>query len=154
MPRRFEYQLSHPGIQALCDLEAHIRDCGLAPALQELVKMRASQVNGCAYCLNMHSKDARAQGESEQRLYGLDAWREAPFYDERERVALAWTETITRVADTHVPNEVYEHVKQHFNERELLNLTLAVIAINSWNRLAVSSRGEPGSYQPKATQAD
>lgn len=152
MPRRFEYHLSHPGIQALRDLEAYIHGCGLEPALLELVKMRASQINGCAYCLDMHSKDARAAGETEQRLYVLDAWREAPFYSERERAALAWTEAVTRVADSHVPDNVHARAAQQFNERELLDLTLAITAINSWNRLAISSRVEAGSYRPKSAK--
>lgn len=150
MPRRFNYRLTHPGIQALRALETHLHSCGLEPALLELVKMRASQINGCAFCLDMHSKDARAAGETEQRLYALDAWHEAPFYSERERAALAWTEAVTRVADTHVPDAVHEHVAHHFNEQELLDLTLAVVAINSWNRLAISSRMPAGSYQPPA----
>ncbi len=152
MPHRFEYRLSHPGIQALRDLEAYIHGCGLESSLLELVKMRASQINGCAYCLDMHSKDAVAAGETGQRLYVLDAWREAPFYSERERAALAWTEAVTRVADTHVPDDVHAQVVRHFNERELLDLTLAITAINSWNRLAISSRTEVGSYQPQATE--
>ncbi|HET8940642.1 MAG TPA: carboxymuconolactone decarboxylase family protein [Rudaea sp.] len=143
--------MAHAGIQALRDLEAYIHDCGLEPALIELVKMRASQINGCAYCLDMHSKDARAAGETEQRLYVLDAWREAPFYTARERAALEWTEAVTRVADTHVPDDVHERVAQHFNQKDLLALTLAVIAINGWNRLAISSRTEAGTYQPRST---
>lgn len=152
MPRRFEYHLSHPGIQALRDLEVYIHGCGLEPSLLELVKMRASQINGCAYCLDMHSKDAVAAGETGQRLYVLDAWREAPFYSERERAALAWTEAVTRVADTHVPDDVHAQATQQFNPQELLDLTLAITAINSWNRLAISSRTEVGSYQPKAVE--
>ncbi len=150
MQCRFEYHMTeHAGIQALRDLETYIHGCGLEPSLLELVKMRASQINGCAYCLDMHSKDARAAGETEQRLYTLDAWREAPFYTERERAALDWTEAVTRVADSHVPDAVYDRVKQHFNERELIDLTLAVVAINTWNRLAISSRAEAGTYRPK-----
>ncbi|MEO8803163.1 MAG: carboxymuconolactone decarboxylase family protein [Rudaea sp.] len=129
------------------DMEVHLHACGLEASLLELVKTRASQINGCAYCLDMHSKDARAAGETEQRLYVLDAWREAPFYSDRERAALDWTEAVTRVADTHVPDEVYEHVRQHFDEAELVNLTLAVVAINGWNRLAISSRMEAGTYK-------
>ncbi|MGH8127769.1 MAG: carboxymuconolactone decarboxylase family protein [Gammaproteobacteria bacterium] len=151
MQQRFKFHTpGHSGIQAMRDLETHLHDCGLEAPLLELVKMRASQINGCAYCLDMHSKDARAAGETEQRLYVLDAWREAPLYTERERAALEWTETVTRVADTHVPDEVYEHVKQHFNEQELVNLTLAVVAINGWNRLAISSRAEAGTYKAKS----
>lgn len=149
MAQRFEYSPSHAGIQALRSLETYLHDCSLEASLRELVKMRASQINGCAYCLDMHSKDARAAGESEQRLYTLDAWREAPFYSERERAALAWTEAVTRVADTHVPDNVYEQAARHFDESGLLDLTLAVTAINSWNRLAISSRTEAGSYRPE-----
>ena len=109
--------------------------------------MRTSQINGCAYCLDMHSKDARALGESEQRLYLLNAWRETPFYTERERAALEWTEAVTLVADHHVPDEVYQAVAKHFSEEELANLTLAIATINSWNRLSISFRIEPGSYK-------
>lgn len=148
MTQRFAFSFQHPGIQALRGLETYLQDCRLEASLLELIKMRASQINGCAYCLDMHSKDARAAGESEQRLYTLDAWRETPFYSERERAALAWTEAVTRVADTHVPDDVYEQAAQHFDESELLDLTLAITAINSWNRLAISSRLEAGSYRP------
>ena len=110
--------------------------------------MRASQINGCAYCLDMHSKDARAAGETEQRLYMLDAWRESSVYTDRERAALEWTEVVTRVSEGHVPDSVYDVVRQHFSEEELVNLTLAVVAINGWNRLMISFRVEAGSYQP------
>jgi AhpD family alkylhydroperoxidase len=110
--------------------------------------MRASQINGCAFCLDMHSKDARAAGETEQRLYLLNAWREAPFYTERERAALAWTEALTLISDNHVPDEVYNEVRQYFSEQELVDLSLAVVAINGWNRLAISFRSEVGAYQP------
>ncbi|MGB9430315.1 MAG: carboxymuconolactone decarboxylase family protein [Gammaproteobacteria bacterium] len=150
MQPRFEYHKTGiAGLKPLQDLEKYLHGCGLEASLLELVKMRASQINGCAYCLDVHSKDARAKGETEQRLYGLDAWREAPFYTERERAALDWTEAVTRVADTHVPDEVYERVKRHFNEQELFNLTLAIIAINGWNRLSISSRTVAGTYKPK-----
>lgn len=150
MQPRFEYHTaSHRGIKALLQLEGYLHDCSLEPGLLELVKLRASQINGCAYCLDMHSKDARAAGESEQRLYVLDAWREAPFYSERERAALAWTEAVTRVADTGVPDDVYKEVREHFGEAEMIDLTLAVAAINSWNRLSVSSRAVAGTYRPK-----
>ncbi len=150
MQARFEYHdPKNSGIQAMHKLEAHLHHCDLEAPLLELVKMRASQINGCAYCLDMHSKDARKAGESEQRLYTLDAWREAPFYSERERAALDWTEALTRVADTHVPDAVYEHVRKHFDEQELINLSLAIVAINGWNRLAISSRAVAGSYAPE-----
>jgi AhpD family alkylhydroperoxidase len=118
--------------------------------LVELVKIRASQINGCAYCIDMHTKDARAAGETEQRIYALNAWRETPFFTDRERAALEWTETVTRVADTHVPDEIYERVAAQFKEEELVALTFAVVVINSWNRLAISLRPPVGSYQPKA----
>ena len=129
-------------------LERYVRGSGLEPSLLELIKLRASQINGCAYCVDMHWKDARARGESEQRLYGLMAWRESPYYSERERAALAWTEAVTLIADNHAPDELYEEVRQYFNETELVNLTLALVAINGWNRLAISFRTEPGTYQP------
>jgi AhpD family alkylhydroperoxidase len=134
-------------------LETYLHDCGLEASLIELVKMRASQINGCAYCLDMHSKDARAAGETEQRLYLLNAWREAPFYSKRERAALAWTEALTLVAENQVPDEVYDEVREHFDEQELVNLSLAIVTINGWNRLAVGFRSEVGTYQPSATAA-
>jgi len=118
--------------------------------LFELVKIRASQINGCAYCLDMHTKDARLAGETEQRIYALNAWRETPFFTDRERAALEWTEAVTRVADTHVPDEIYERVARQFDEGELVALTFAVIVINSWNRLAVTFRAPAGTYQPRA----
>jgi len=117
----------------------------------ELVKIRASQINGCAFCIDMHTKDARAAGETEQRIYALDAWREAPFFTSRERAALAWTEAVTLVRQGHVPDEVFEEAKRHFTEEELANLTLAVVAINGWNRLSIAFRAVPGSYQPATT---
>ncbi len=118
--------------------------------LFELVKIRASQINGCAYCIDMHTKDARLAGETEQRIYALNAWRETPFFSERERAALEWTEAVTRVADTHVPDDVHARVSAQFKEDELVALTLGVIVINSWNRLAVSFRAPAGTYQPQA----
>jgi AhpD family alkylhydroperoxidase len=118
--------------------------------LFELVKIRASQINGCAYCIDMHTKDARLAGETEQRIYALNAWRETPFFSDRERAALEWTEAVTRVADTHVPDDLHERVSRHFNEDELVTLTFAVVVINAWNRLAVSFRAPAGTYQPRA----
>jgi AhpD family alkylhydroperoxidase len=151
MSARIEYDKVSPGaFRAMFGLERYVRDCGLEPALLELVKMRTSQINGCAYCLDMHSKDARAAGETEQRLYVLNAWREAPFYTERERAALEWTEALTLISENDVPDEIYNAVRQHFTEEELVNLSLAVVAINGWNRLAISFRSEPGVYQPAA----
>ena len=123
---------------------------GLERPLFELVKIRASQINGCAYCLDMHTKEARLAGETEQRIYALSAWRETPFFSERERAALEWTETVTRVAESHVPDEIYERVSRHFAEEELVALTFAVVVINSWNRLSISFRPPVGSYQPAA----
>jgi AhpD family alkylhydroperoxidase len=121
--------------------------------LFELVKIRASQINGCAYCIDMHTKDARLAGEDEQRIYALSAWRETPFFTDRERAALEWTETLTRIADNHVPDELYNRVAAHFTEPELVALTFGVVVINSWNRLAISMRAVPGSYQPQAVGA-
>lgn len=149
MQSRFDYMKIAPdGFKAMSGLEQYVRQSGLEPALLELVKIRASQINGCAFCLDMHTQDARAGGESEQRIHTLSVWRETPFFNERERAALAWTETVTRVSETHVPDETYESVRQHFNEKELVDLTLAIVAINGWNRLAISFRTVPGSYRP------
>lgn len=149
MPSRIEFaKVATGAIEAMLGLEKYLHSCGLESSLLDLIKMRASQINGCAYCLDMHSKDARAAGETEQRLYVLSAWREAPFYSKRERAALAWTEALTSVAEGHVPDEVYALVRQHFNEKELVDLSLAVVTINSWNRLAIGFRSEVGGYQP------
>ena len=149
MKQRLDYSKAAPeGVEILRQLEHYLKKAGLEPDLMELVKLRASQINGCAYCIDMHTKDARSHGESEQRLYGVSAWRETPFYSERERAALAWTESVTRISESQVPEEFFQQVKQHFTEKELVDLTLAVIAINSWNRLAISFRTQVGSYQP------
>ena len=150
MSQRINYAAASPGgFAAMRALQAHVDACGIEHALLELVKMRASQINGCAYCLDMHSKDARAAGETEQRLYLLDAWREAPFYSARERAALAWTEALTRIADTHdVPDSIYDECRQHFTDKELADLSFAIIAINGWNRLAIPFRSQAGTYQP------
>jgi AhpD family alkylhydroperoxidase len=134
-------------------LEGYVRRCGLESSLLELVKTRASQINGCAFCIDMHTKDARAHGETEQRLYALSAWREAPFYTDRERAALAWTEAVTLVAETGAPDEVYELARGQFSEKELVDLTFAVVAINGWNRLAVGFRAVAGTYQPPAAKS-
>ncbi|HEX8281940.1 MAG TPA: carboxymuconolactone decarboxylase family protein [Pyrinomonadaceae bacterium] len=151
MEPRIEYDKVAPGaLKAMYGLEAYVRRSGLEPSLLELVKLRASQINGCAFCLDMHTKDARAAGETEQRLYLLGAWREAPFYTERERAALEWTEAVTLVADGHVPDDVYARAREQFNEAELVNLTMAVVAINGWNRLAISFRSVPGTYKAGA----
>lgn len=150
MATRLNYVKAAPGAyRVMSQLEHYVKDCGLETSLVELVKIRASQINGCAYCIDMHTKDARAAGESEQRIYLLSAWREAPFYNERERAALEWAEALTLIANDHVPDEIYERVKPHFTDEELVNLTLAVATINAWNRLGISFRSEVGSYQPK-----
>ena len=149
MEQRLSYsEVAPEGNEILRKLESYIRKAGLEPDLLELVRLRASQINGCAFCIDMHTKDARTHGESEQRLYAVSAWHEAPFYSERERAALAWTEAVTQISEDHVPDEIYNHVKKYFTEKELVDLTLAVIAINSWNRLAISFRTPAGSYQP------
>src|SRR5690348_2463886 len=155
MEPRIDYRkhATAPGVQALTALEQHIRKSGLETRLLELVRMRASQLNGCAYCLDMHSKDARAEGETEQRLYGLSAWREAPYYSDRERAALEWTEVVTLVSRDQVPDEIYDRVRRQFSEAELVSLTLAVTMINSWNRLAIAFRAVPGSYQRQTRAA-
>jgi len=136
--------------KAMVSLENYLRQSGLESSLLNLVRMRASQINGCAYCIDMHSKDARAAGETEQRLYELDAWRETPFYSDRERAALAWTEAVTLVNQGHVPDEVYEMAREQFSEKELVDLTVAVVQINAWNRFAISFRSVPGTYKPAA----
>lgn len=149
MTSRAKFDKAAPGvIQAMLGLEKYQHDCGLESSLLNLVKMRASQINGCAYCLDMHSKDARTAGETEQRLYLLSAWREAPFYSERERAALEWTEALTKITEDHVPDAVYTLVREQFKEKELADLSLAIVAINGWNRLAISFRTEVGGYQP------
>lgn len=149
--QRLSYEKIAPeAIRAMWGLEQYARQSGLEISLLELVRMRASQINGCAFCIDMHAKDARAAGETEQRLYELNAWRETPFYSERERAALAWTEAITLISHDHAPDAVYEEVRRHFTERETVDLTMAIIAINGWNRLAVGFRKEPGTYQVAA----
>ncbi|HSP16641.1 MAG TPA: carboxymuconolactone decarboxylase family protein [Thermoanaerobaculia bacterium] len=145
MKRRLDYKRSSPGgYKAMLALNKFVETCGLERSLLELIKTRASQINGCAYCLDMHTRDARAAGETEQRLYVLDAWREAPFYTDRERAALAWTEAVTLLHQTHVPDDVYEETRKHFSETEIVNLTWAIVTINGWNRVAVSFRSQPG----------
>jgi len=139
--------------KAMLGLEEAIRASGLETSLIDLMKLRASQINGCAYCIDMHWKDLRAAGETEQRLYELNAWRESPFYSDRERAALAWTEAVTLVTEGHVPDEVFEEVRKHFSEREIFYLTLAVVAINSWNRISISLRTVPGTYKPASAHA-
>jgi AhpD family alkylhydroperoxidase len=153
MKARLEYWKAAPGgFKAMQSLEAYLRETEFEPAFLHLIKLRASQMNGCAFCIDMHWKDARAAGESEQRLYGLDAWRESPYYTDRERAALAWTEALTNITDGHVPDEVFEAVRPHFTDRELADLTWAIAAINAWNRVAIAFRSEAGSYKPPAAR--
>src|SRR5574337_400422 len=150
MKTRIDYRKAAPeAFKAMLELEAGVHRGGLEKPLIELVKMRASQINGCAYCLDMHSKAARAAGETEQRLYLLDAWREAPFYSARERAALAWTEALTCIAGGDVSDALYDEARKQFSDKELVDLSLAIIAINGWNRLAIPFRSEPGTYQPR-----
>jgi len=158
MQTRLDYSKVAPGsVQAMYKLQKYVDASGLEHSLLELVKTRVSQINGCAFCIDMHTKDARAAGETEQRLYGLNAWREAPYYTERERAALAWAEVawaevVTLISQTHAEDEEYEAARTQFSEEELVKLTMAVIAINGWNRLAIAFRQEVGKYQP-ATKA-
>lgn len=149
MPRLNTFKVAPGAYQAMRGVEDYVQKSGLERNLLELVKMRCSQINGCAFCLDMHSKDARAAGETEQRLYLLNAWRETDFYSQRERAALEWAEAVTRLSDRdqHVSDELYENVSQQFNEKELVDLTMAICAINSWNRLSVSFRNEAGTYK-------
>ncbi len=149
MEARINYYRVAPGaVEAMRGLENYVHQSGLEPSLLELVKLRASQINGCAYCIDMHTKDARLLGETEQRLYALSAWQETPFYTDRERAALAWTEVVTEVAKSRIPDEAYAAVREQFSEKELVDLTMAVIAINGWNRLAIGFRTVPGTYHP------
>jgi AhpD family alkylhydroperoxidase len=152
---RLDFKSIDPGAyKAISGVEQYVRRSGkIEPKLLHLIKLRASQINGCAYCLDMHTKDARAEGETEQRLYLLNAWREAPFYTDRERAALAWTESLTRIADTHAPDDVYQETRRFFSEDEIVVLTMAIVAINGWNRVAIGFRAEPGTYQPQAAHS-
>jgi len=153
MKERLRYaQVAQDGYKSLLGLEQYLRQCGLEESLLHLIKLRASQVNGCAYCIDMHWKDLRAIGENEQRLYSLDAWRECPYYTDRERAALSWTEAVTLITNGHVPDSVYEEVRPHFTEKELSDLTLAVATLNAWNRLAIAGRTVPGTYRAPQPQ--
>src|SRR6266705_2893726 len=149
MKPRMNYLHAAPAAyKALLGLEQYVRGSGIEPKTLHLLKIRASQINGCAYCIDMHTKDARAAGETEQRIYALDAWREAPFFSEKERAALALTESVTLISEDHVPDSVFEQTLAQFSEAEIVNLTLAVATINAWNRLAITFRSVPGEYQP------
>lgn len=150
MKERLNYaKVSPDALKAMRELEKYVATSGLERPLYELVKTRASQINGCAYCLDMHTKDARKAGETEQRLYALSAWRETPFFTERERAALEWTETLTVISDNDVPDSLYDSVRKYFNEKEMVALSMAIVAINGWNRLAIGFRTVPGSYNPQ-----
>ncbi len=153
MTRRIDYSRVAPGaVHAMYALQQYTQSSELEHSLIELVKLRASQLNGCAYCLDMHSKDARAAGETEQRIYVLSAWREAPFYTPRERAALAWTEAVTLLPGG-VSDELHATVREQFDEKELVDLTMAIVTINGWNRLAVALGADVGSYQPRQSAA-
>jgi len=149
MTQRIDYAQAFPeAVKVMGAMEAALRHSGLEKPLLELVKLRASQLNGCAYCIDMHTKDARAAGETEQRLYGLPAWREAPFYSARERAALLWTEAITNIQEGHASQVAYDEARREFDEAELVKLTFAITTINSWNRIAIAFRPDVGDYQP------
>ena len=149
MKQRLNYaKIAPDALKGMLELETYVAASQLERSLYELVKTRASQINGCAYCLDMHAKDARKAGETEQRLYALSAWRETPFYTERERAGLEWTESLTLISENDVPDALYEAVRKQFNEEELVALTMAIVAINAWNRLAISFRTVPGTYEP------
>jgi len=149
MAQRQDYKTVVPkAYAAMLEVETYVRNSSFEKSLLELVRTRASQINGCAYCLDMHTKDARTAGETEQRLYALSTWRETPFFTDRERAALEWTEAVTQISSNHVSDALYERVRQYFSEKELVDLTMAVIAINGWNRLAIAFQSVPGSYQP------
>lgn len=149
MKERLNYSKVEPkALKAMLGLESYAANSGLEHSLYELIKTRASQINGCAYCLDMHTKDARAAGETEQRLYALSAWRETPFYTDRERAALEWTEALTLISEVEISDALYESVRRHFTENEMVMLSMAIIAINGWNRLAIGFGTVPGSYKP------
>lgn len=149
-PRLNAAQAAPQAYHTMLGLEKYVRESGLERSLLELVKLRASYINGCAYCVDMHTKDARAEGESEQRLYAVAVWRETPFFTPRERAALAFTEAVTNIGDGGVPDGVFADARQHFSETELVNLTMAIVTINGWNRLSITFRADVGSYQPPA----
>ena len=150
MKPRINLMVAPDAYKAMSGLEGYLKKSGLEHKLLHMIKVRASQMNGCAYCLDMHWKDARALGETEQRLYGLDAWQESPYYTDRERAALAWTEAVTNLHDGHVSDAVYDQVRSHFSEKELADLTWVIAAINAWNRVAIATRSEAGKYTPPA----
>ena len=149
MEARIDYsKINRGAFEAMLGIEKYLHGCGIEARLLDLMKLRASQINGCAYCIDMHWKDLKAAGETDQRLYGLDAWQESPYYTDRERAVLAWTEAVTNIHEGRVPDPVFEQVRKFFSEKEVADLTLAVTAINSWNRLNIALRTVPGTYQP------
>ena len=155
MKARLDFRKASPQAdKAMMGLHMFVRNCGLDHTLLELIKLRASQLNGCAHCIDMHTKELRADGESEQRLYLLNAWRESPFYSDRERAALAWTEAVTLLPQSEVPDEVFEEARAQFSDEELVNLTMALVAINGANRLNIAFRTVPGSYQVRRRAAE
>jgi AhpD family alkylhydroperoxidase len=147
--QRIDYlSVAHGAYEAMLGIEKYLHQCGLEKRLIHLIKLRASQINGCAYCIDMHWKDLRSIGEQEQRLYGLDAWQESPYYTDHKRAALAWTEAVTEIRDGHAPDQIYEQVRKQFTEKEIADRTLAIATINAWNRLLIAGRTIPGTYQP------
>jgi AhpD family alkylhydroperoxidase len=150
MKQRFNINSAPDGYKAMVGLETYMHKSSIERPLYHLIKLRVSQINGCAYCIDMHWKDLRALGETEQRLYGLDAWRESPYYTDRERAAFEWAESLTHISQTHAPDSAYDIVRSQFSEREIADLTLGIVAINGWNRLAIAARSEPGQYKPQA----
>ena len=154
MEQRISYTEAADGaLKAMYGLETYLRHSSIEPMLLHLLKFRVSQINGCAYCLDMHSKDLRSLGETEQRLYLLDAWRESPFYTDRERAALEWAEALTLVGESHVPDDVFEQVKAQFSDKEIIDLTMATVTINGWNRISIAFRTTPGTYEPGQSSA-
>lgn len=153
-PRLDASKVSPDAYRAIMGLELYVRHSGLEPSLIELIKLRASYMNGCAYCVDMHSKDARVDGETEQRIYAVPVWRETPFFSDRERAALAFTEAVTAIGQAGVPDDVYDEAKRFFSQDELVKLTMAIVTINAWNRVAITFRTEPGTYQPRARQPE
>lgn len=150
MEERLNYaKVSPDALKAMRELEKYVTASGLEHPLCELIKTRASQINGCAYCIDTHTKDARKAGETEQRLYALNAWRETPFYTDRKRAALEWTEALTLISKNDISDSLYNSVRKHFDEKEIVALSMAIIAINGWNRLAIGFRTIPGTYMPQ-----
>ncbi|HEY3927699.1 MAG TPA: carboxymuconolactone decarboxylase family protein [Candidatus Koribacter sp.] len=150
MQSRLNFQkISPQAFRTIAALETYVKNSGLEPGLLKLVKIRASQINGCGFCIDMHTKEARADGEAEQRIYALDAWRETPFFTDRGRAALTWAEAVTLINESRVPDDVYEETRLRFSEQELVNLSMAIVAINGWNRICIGFRTVPASYDPK-----